>query len=348
LGDKRRFTQATLLHVTATTTAIGLGAAILSVLLGASIIVRPMMELVAQARRVGSGDLSVRLVRPHQDEIGLLAAEMNLMCDHLHEARSRLSDETRARIAALEQLRHADRLATVGTLVSGMAHELGTPLNVVSGRAKMIETGSVGGEEATDCARIIREQAERTTRIIRQLLDFSRRENQETGAGELREIAAQTLQLLRPLADKRSVELRMEEAAGGPVRAKVDSGRIRQVLTNLVLNGIQAMPKGGTLTARAQTRMVLPPADHGGEAAEYACVEIEDEGQGMAPDLIPRIFDPFFTTKDVGEGTGLGLSVSYGIVREHGGWIAVRSEPGRGSCFSVFLPPLEGECPQQS
>lgn len=159
LVPERRFLRNTVWHMVVTTTAIGLGAILISFLLGSSMIVKPMEALVAQARRVGSGDLSIRLRLKAEDEIGELAGEMNLMCDRLKDALARIRSETRARITALEQLRHADRLATVGSLASGIAHELGTPLGVVSGRAKMIESGAASGEEASRCARIVREQA---------------------------------------------------------------------------------------------------------------------------------------------------------------------------------------------
>ena len=117
---------------------------------------------------------------------------------------------------------------------------------------------------------------------------------------------------------------------------------MQQVLTNLVVNAIQAMPAGGTVLvdiARARTR---PPAEHGGAEGEYLCVRVRDQGEGIAAEHLPHVFEPFFTTKDVGEGTGLGLAVAYGIVREHGGFIDVESKLGEGSDFSVYLP-LEGE-----
>jgi signal transduction histidine kinase len=119
---------------------------------------------------------------------------------------------------------------------------------------------------------------------------------------------------------------------------EVDGGQVQQVLTNLVMNGLQAMKRPGTVRVRAAEVRATPPASEGGDEADYVRLDVEDEGDGIAPDVLPHVFEPFFTTKDVGEGTGLGLSVSYGLVRDHGGWIGVRSEPGRGSCFSIYLP----------
>ncbi|HEY0705496.1 MAG TPA: histidine kinase dimerization/phospho-acceptor domain-containing protein, partial [Polyangia bacterium] len=144
-------------------------------LLGFVLIGRPMRGLTDLAKRIGAGDLSRPLEVRQRDEIGELASEMNRMCVQLQKATDRLREETAARIGALEQLRHVDRLRTVGTLASGIAHELGTPLNVVSGRAKMVVTGEVTGDEINESARIIVDQVDRIARIIRQLLDFARR-----------------------------------------------------------------------------------------------------------------------------------------------------------------------------
>jgi len=336
LAPERAYFHSTILHVIATTGAIGLGAFLISLLLGSSFIVEPMAQLIAQARRVGAGDLSSRLHLNSHDEIGELAGEMDQMTERLEEARERISAESSARVNAMEQLRHADRLATVGTLASGIAHELGTPLNVVSGRARMIETGSVQGDETRESARIVREQAERMARIIRQLLDFSRRGAQKKTTADLRALANQVLVFLRPTAARSKVELLL--TAEEPVPVWMDSDHLRQVLTNLVINGIQSMTEGGTVTVGMEPVRVSAPDRPGAGVGEYVRLRVEDQGCGIPPETLPRIFDPFYTTKPVGEGTGLGLSVSYGIVHEHGGWIEVESQLGRGSRFLVYLP----------
>jgi two-component system, NtrC family, sensor kinase len=318
----------------------GLGAA-LSIaaisLLGFVVVGRPMRRLAEFAKRIGAGDLNGRISLHQRDEIGQLAAEMNQMCARLRETDQRLRDETAARIRALEQLRHADRLTTVGTLASGIAHELGTPLNVVSGRAKMVTTGEATGELAIASCRIIVDQVGRMTGIIRQLLDFARRGSPERGALSLHKLSEQTLDLLRPMAMKRGVKLALEEEQPA-LKAEVDGGQVQQALTNLVVNGIQAMPSGGCLTVRVACANEKPPPEVGGEVGPFAQVVVQDEGPGIPADLIPRVFEPFFTTKDVGEGTGLGLSVAHGIVRDHGGWIAVESELGKGTRFALHLP----------
>jgi signal transduction histidine kinase len=118
----------------------------------------------------------------------------------------------------------------------------------------------------------------------------------------------------------------------------MDVGGIELALTNLIVNAIHAMPRPGRVTVAIEPTRATPPADLGGGESDYARLSVTDQGTGIAPDILPHIFEPFFTTKAIGEGTGLGLSVSYGIVREHGGWIAVETTPGRGSTFSIYMP----------
>jgi signal transduction histidine kinase len=301
--------------------------------LGLVLIGRPMRELSQMAQRIGSGDLTHRLTLGRRDEIGQLADEMNRMSERLLLANDDLRRETEARMKTLDQLRHNDRLATVGRLASGIAHELGTPLNVISGRARMI----TGEPDDTQNAGIIVGQADRIAGIIRQLLDFARRRGPNLAQVDLAELAQRTLDLLRPLAGKRGIDLRFESFGGDPARTEADYGQLQQALTNLVLNGVQAMAAGGELAVRLTRERARPPSE-GGSEAEYYCLRVTDHGEGISPDLVPHLFEPFFTTKDVGEGTGLGLSVAYGIVQDHGGFISVDSTLGHGSTFAMFLP----------
>jgi signal transduction histidine kinase len=309
---------------------------VLILVLGVALVGRPMARLMDKARRVGSGDLEGPLDLRQRDEIGSLAIEMNAMCDRLSAAQARVRAETDARISALEQLRHADRLATIGKLASGLAHELGTPLNVVLARARMIERGESEGPRVLTDARIIAEQTVRMTAIIRQLLDFARRRSMRKQPEDLAAIARHTLALIEPIATKRGIDLG-EPADEGRI-AEVDVAQIEQVLTNLVMNAVQAQPKGGAVRISIDTRRRAPPPDVGAEERDWLCVCVADDGPGMPADVADHVFEPFFTTKDVGEGTGLGLSVAWGIVREHGGFIDVWTEPGKGSKFTVWLP----------
>jgi two-component system NtrC family sensor kinase len=304
---------------------------------------RPIRMLRDKMKRIGEGDLGGPLRLPQHDEIGELAQDTNVMCERLSEARQRIESETEGRLGALEQLRHADRLATVGRLASGVAHELGTPLGVVLARARMFQYGEVPPGEVSGNGRIIAEQVERMSGIIRQLLDFSRRQSRgdrtataERERVDLGALVARTLSLIEPLAEKRKVALTFEGRA--PVEIAGHPGEVQQVILNLVMNALQAMVHPGTVHLTLGRGHATAPAGVESPAGDYARLTVEDAGKGIEPAVLPRVFEPFFTTKDVGEGTGLGLSVSYGIIREHGGWIEVESRVGVGSRFSVYLP----------
>ncbi len=266
--------------------------------------------------------------------------------ERLKEALSRSEAEAAAHSEALEQLRRADRLATIGQLSSEIAHELGTPLNIVSARARRIETRDATPDEQVEYARIIGEQCARMTKIIRQLLDFARPRPPQRAPHDVRALVRQTLALIAPLAEKRRVSLVVDERAEAAC-AVLDPGRIQQALLNLIVNGLQAMPNGGRLTIGVRVGSPpprVPPEAQAAADAQYVRVDVQDEGVGIPKEDLGRIFEPFFTTKRVGEGTGVGLPVTVGIVREHRGWIDVESEVGRGSRFSVFLPREEGTC----
>ncbi len=309
-------------------------AALLALGLGVVFIGRPVSRLAAKARRVGTGDLEGPLELKQRDELGELATELNQMCDWLSEARA-------AREQATEQLRNADRLTTVGKLASGLAHELGTPLNVVRGRAKLIVDHEVEGEDVDASARIVVEQSERMTALIRELLDFARPRAPKKMSVDVSALAVRVCELVATIARKANVTLSPPEPTSGDAsgpQIEADAAQLTQVLTNLVVNGIQATPAGGTVSIRAREVEVAPPPFVGGASRPWLAIEVEDTGTGLDEPSRLRVFEPFYTTKDVGEGTGLGLSVSWGIIREHGGWIDVASSPGEGSTFTVYLP----------
>ncbi len=316
-------------------TGIFVWCAVIAGSLGVTLIGRPIRALVAQARAIGAGELGVRARLERRDELGELSLEMDGMAERLEAGRKLLAEETAERLRALNQLRHADRLATVGKLASGVAHELGTPLNVVLGRAKMIRMRPDVPEEARRNAGIVEEQVERMSHIIRQLLDFARAGETEHKPVDLAEVTRAVHTMLGPMAVKRGAPLALDLPERGPT-VSGDPAQLEQVLTNLVVNALQATTGPGRVTVRLGERSVLPP--EGRVTADYALLEVEDQGAGMPEHVKTRVFEPFFTTKGVGEGTGLGLSVAYGMVRDHGGFMEVESEPGRGSRFSVFLP----------
>ena len=321
-----------------TAAEIGLAAALTAAALGVWFVGRPIRRLMEQVDRIGAGDLSTRTDLPQNDEIGALAMALNGMSGRLAASQEREASAVREQLRMLDQIRHADRLATVGRLAAGMAHELGTPLNVVDARAKSIGAGRVEGDAAREAARGISEQVDRMTRLVRQLLEFARRRELQKSDADLAALAKRTTTFLASVAAKQRVALAFELERSGEQRARVDATQLEQVITNLVMNAVQASPAGETVTVRVTRDVARPPVDDGRGTLACACIAVVDRGSGIASGNLARIFEPFFTTKAVGDGTGLGLSVSYGIVKDHGGWITVQSEPGKGSIFVVHLP----------
>jgi signal transduction histidine kinase len=300
---------------------------------------RPIRRLVDQAKRIGAGDLSARVPVLHADEVGDLSAEMNRMAESLAQAREDIERETKLRLAAVAQLRHADRLTTVGTLAAGIAHELGTPINVITGYAQLV-VEDPKAHPAHESARIIGQQADRITSIVRQLLDFARRGEpdatapEETPSCDVPTVTRDTLAMLEATARKASVTLSLD--ATEPSEAALRAGELQQVLTNLAMNAVHAMPDGGQLSVEIRRRDAVRPG-HSDRRA-WVQVAVSDTGLGMPPETMDRVFEPFFTTKEVGKGTGLGLAVAWGIVCDRGGWIDVDSAPGKGTRFTLWLP----------
>jgi signal transduction histidine kinase len=318
-GDNAR---TVVLEAVATAATLVLAAAIVALILNQVIIGRPVHALAEKARRIARGDFTEPVTLSSADELGELAKELNA---------------TSARLATtLDQLRHADRLATLGKVAAGVAHELGTPLNVVSARAEMISSGRLSPPEAREYATVITGAVQRMTNTVRQLLQFARRSTVARAPSDVATLARSAIDLVRPVARKQEVDL--EVAAEGPAQANVDGGQLQQVVTNLVMNAVHASQPGSSVNVRVEERIETPPADIGGSSRRCVCVDVVDQGHGIDAEALPRLFEPFFTTKDVGEGTGLGLAVSYGIVRDHGGWFRVESKVGSGSKFVVCLP----------
>ena len=303
---------------------------------------RPMRKLRAQAERIGTGDFSTSVNLSGSDELAELSNTIERMRGQLAQARDAEQAAHAAKFEALEKLRHTERLATLGQLSAGMAHELGTPLNVIAGRAKLIGREGLAAEDITRSANIIHEQAQRMTGIMRQLLSFARRGEARKQPVDINLVMHAVLPLLEPTLNKQRVELCVEDTPP-ELLVYADAAQLQQVLLNLILNGIHAMPAGGkiTLSCFAATSVTVPDSVANPDQP-WSCLQVTDEGSGIDPEVQQRMFDPFFTTKDVGEGTGLGLSIAYGIIQEHGGWIAVDSVPGAGSSFRVYLPAV---CP---
>ena len=307
--------------------------------LGVQFVGKPLKQLVEKTERVSEGDFSQPLEFKSNDELRDLANALNQMCSKLSEQQIRIEQETQSKISAINQLRHTDRLQTMGQLSSGIAHELGTPLNVVLGHADLITSGKMSDDEVNQSAETIRSEIKRMTGIVRQLLDFSRSKPTAQAKVDLNDILRSTIELLHSVSYKVNVNLLFDTTVD-PALISADEEQLKQVFINLIMNAIQSMPEGGNIDTRIDHADVQPPNVQNSSASEnrYHCVTIRDYGQGMSEEILERVFEPFYTTKEIGSGTGLGLSIAYGIVKEHDGWIDVESKEGEGSCFKIYLP----------
>ncbi len=224
-----------------------------------------------------------------------------------------------------EQLRLTERVAELGTLAASMAHEIGTPMNVILGRAEMLMQRT-DDETMKKGLGIIAAQVERVTKLMNQLLAFARRGPPNFRPVDLREVVKNCLDAVEERLSQHRVQVVSEHDEDLP-QIRGDSDLMMQVLLNLVLNAVQAMPESGTLRVAAAR-----------EGAQHIRLTVADTGHGIPPDVLPKIFEPFVTTKARGKGTGLGLTVVLGIVQEHGGSITVDSTPGQGTTFTLLLP----------
>lgn len=224
-----------------------------------------------------------------------------------------------------EQIRHSDRLATIGQLSAGVAHELNEPLSNILGFAQLAKKVSGLPKSVEQDIEKIVNASLYAREIVKKLLMFSRQMPTRKSSVNLNKVVQDGLYFLKSRCEKEGIELIRLLAPDIP-DIYADQAQLHQVLVNLVVNAIQAMPKGGKLMIKTLV------------SGEYILLIVEDTGIGMSRDIIKKIFIPFFTTKDVGQGTGLGLSLAHGIVTAHGGSINVESKVGAGSCFEVKLP----------
>lgn len=336
----------------------------------------PLKRLVEAIDDVTHGDLGRVILRERDDEVGDLAERFNEMTGSLREAREQILAGVDAKLALEARLRHSEKLATIGQLAAGIAHEVGTPLNVISGRARQMEkkalvpSSAAGGAERSETldraevaknAGIIAAQTQRITKIIQQLLDFARRPARVRTAVDLQAVAKGTLDFLEHQIATSHVEARLHpfgfeaartEGSGAallpPESAYVyaDADQLQQVCLNLCLNAIQAMPQGGTLELSTRGLVRRRPGLDAAEPGRYVVLEVVDTGVGIPEADRERIFEPFYSTKPFDHGgkeggAGLGLAVSVGIVKDHDGWIELDNRPGGGTVFRVFLPAAE-------
>jgi signal transduction histidine kinase len=272
---------------------------------------------------LAAGEHSRLAIAWNEGGLAVVFVAIAMLVDRVHGS---LASEHAQRRNALQQLRHAERLNLLGTLAAGVAHELATPLTVITTSAELIEHAP----DAAARGKLVRgivSQAERIAAIMRHLLEFGRKTASERHAIDLNDIARAGIELLSETARKRAARLTFEPNSE-PVRVVANRSELEQVVSNLVLNAVQAMPEGGEVRVRVATTLR--------DAHQLATLSVEDTGPGIPSDALAHIFDPFYTTKS--QGTGLGLSVSSEIVADHAGEIAVESAPGHGARFVVTLP----------
>ncbi|MCC6994910.1 MAG: HAMP domain-containing protein [Deltaproteobacteria bacterium] len=298
----------------------------------------PLGKLIDGIDGVARGDLSRVILQEREDEIGALAARFNDMTGSLREAREETRRGADAKLELEDRLRQAEKLATIGQLAAGIAHEVGTPLNVIAGRASVMARKAPDEAEVRKNAGIIADQTQRITRIIQQLLDFARRKPSGRDLVDVGRVATSSLDFLEHKLTQGRISAAIAVEPGIPA-IPGDGDQVQQICLNLYLNAIQAMPEGGKLAVRVRREHRKKPNLDLAAASSWVVLEVRDTGVGIPPDDRDKIFEPFYSTKAHGEGTGLGLSVSHGIVRDHDGWIELDGAPeGTGTVFRVFLP----------
>jgi two-component system NtrC family sensor kinase len=307
---------------------------------------RPIDQLMNGMDQVIQGDLTAILPLDRSDEIGRIAYRFNEMTAQLRDAQEEIRSGAQAQIKLEQRLRQSEKLATIGQLAAEIAHEVGTPLNVIGGRARALARKADQPAEVRKNSEIIADQAARITKIIQQVLDLSRKRSPEKTAVDLERSVEAALVLLEYQLDQASIEVDNQVPADLP-RVLGDADALQQVFINLVLNAIQAMPRGGTLAVSAGAELRRKGGLDLAEPQRFAWVAIADTGEGIPEELHNQIFEPFYSTK--GEGTGLGLTVAHGIVKEHDGWIEVErgDGDGGGTTFRVHLPAEEQPAPEE-
>jgi two-component system, NtrC family, sensor kinase len=295
-------------------------------------LLKPINELLGGAVAIGHGDLKYRVIVPESGgELAQLAREFNRMADSLEEQMRAASREAEGRLALERELRHKERLASVGRLAAGIAHEMGAPLNVIKGRVEILQQRPDLPQERRDRnLDIINAQADGIARIVRQLLTLARPFNLRREVVDPAQLISEVRELIEPEVAKAGHQI--EVATGEQTRIDGNRDMLHQVLLNICLNGLQAMERGGRL------RIELLNEEAIRNDCRFVAIRISDTGPGISADDLNHIFDPFFTTKDVGQGSGLGLAVSHRIVEEHDGWIDVANQPRGGAVFTVYLP----------
>lgn len=286
-------------------------------------LIRPILNLNQMMKRAGKGNLAVRAPTRRGDEVAELAEVFNLMMDELEASRER---EELQRV----QLAHTEKMAAVGTLAAGVAHEVNNPLAGVLASIENMVNNPDDQEMRDRYLRLIADGLKRIERTVANLLNFARPREILLEPTSINHNLRHVVELVEYQLRAHGVEVKMDFDSG-PAVVEADHFQMEQLFLNLVLNALDAMPSGGTLYLRTRVR--------GGKVM----AEVRDTGHGIPAEIRDRVFDPFFTTREVDEGTGLGLAVSGSIVAAHGGKIELESTVGRGTTFRVIMAAMPGE-----
>ncbi len=301
-------------------------------------VIGPLRAITRVTNRVGQSELDVKVPVEGEGEVRELAQAFNRMIEDLKRSRDQVEDRSvkceqayRSMQAAQKKLVQSEKLAAIGTLVAGIAHEINNPVGIIANRAEcmMMEAKEKGIEgECADDLKVINSHAGRIADITRSLLAFARQAPVDMAPVDINSVVEDTLFLVEKQFAKEGITVARELSDKSP-KVRGNENRLQHVLLNILNNARDAMPEGGTVTVSTEN------------SDNVVEVIVKDSGQGMPEEVLDNIFDPFFTTKDVGKGTGLGLAVSYGMVQDMGGVIDADSEPGRGTRFVITLPRLK-------
>jgi signal transduction histidine kinase len=299
-------------------------------------IARPIRTLIRGARAVGAGDLAQRIDVRRADELGQLAEEFNRMGESLQRAQLELVRESEERLHLEQEVQQA--------------HEVGTPLNVISGRAEALLRAIAPDHPGRRHLDVILKQTERITGIIRALLDYTRPRRPALAEEALPPILARVADLVAGRCRERDVRIEIDLPAEPP-RVRADADQLQQAFLNLLVNAIDASPPGGLIRVTEGAGPVLPPAGRAGitrgkAEAPWVALHVVDQGRGMSEAELAHVFQPFVSTKDWGQGTGLGLPIVEEIVRAHRGEVEILSRPGAGTEVIVRLPVASGASPE--
>jgi two-component system NtrC family sensor kinase len=290
---------------------------------------RPVKQLIEASNQVSQGNLSPKIGPISKSEIGVLQKTFKQMLTSLQER------DKRQRVESEIKLLQSEKQASIGKLAGGVAHEVNNPLTGIFTFTHMLLRRKDIPEEVRIDLETIAQETERVRKIVKGLLDFSRQTELNREPTEVNRLVRFTISLVENQALIKGVSLNFEPGEGLPM-ITLDRNQMQSVLLNIIINALDATEPGGSITVT--TNIGISTSKPGQEGIEILCT---DTGCGIPPENLNRLFDPFFTTKDVGHGTGLGLSVSYGIVERHGGTIWVQSKVGKGSTFKVWLPTEE-------